>query len=313
MKWNPLVPFEPTSTEIVPQGPQWVAQVKWDGVRLLTYYDGHEVRLFNRKLHERTLHYPEVAAISSYCSAHDVILDGEIIALGEEGTPSFYEVMRRDGIRRMEKVSQLIQTVPITYMVFDMLYVNGEWITDRPLSERQQRLQSVISPTDSVQLAENFPDAAALYQVMQTRGMEGVVAKDLTSSYVINGKDQRWQKKKCYRDLIAVVGGVTLRDQIANSLLLGLYDQEERFWYIGHAGTGKLGKHDWRALTHYIKPLVQSVSPFVNQPSRIRNTLWLRPELTVKIRFAEWRKGHSLRQPSIQAFVDFPAKECVLP
>lgn len=175
MELTPLFPFEPISTEAIPVGPQWIGQVKWDGVRILTYYDGQEVKLFNRKLNERTFHYPEVTDLRSYCHADSVILDGEIIALGPDGKPSFYEVMKRDGLRRLEKVSQIQKLVPVTYMVFDVLYWNDEWVTSYPLSERQQILAKIITPTTHVQLVENFADGDALYRVIEAQGMEGIM------------------------------------------------------------------------------------------------------------------------------------------
>ncbi|MDF2679826.1 MAG: ligase [Brevibacillus sp.] len=310
MELTPVFPFEPISSEVFPEGPQWIAQVKWDGVRVLTYFDGHEARLYNRKLNERTLHYPEITDIRSYCYADSVILDGEVIALGTDGKPSFYEVMRRDGLRRMEKVPQIQKTVPITYMVFDILYLNGEWVTSSPLRERQGLLRKIIAPNAHIQCVEDFTQPEALYNVVEAQGMEGIIMKDLSSTYVVNGKDQRWRKKKYYRDLIAVVGGVTLRNNIVNSLLLGLFDQEGRFWYIGHAGTGRLTQADWRNLTERIKPIVTEHMPFSNLPPRTSDTWWLKPELTAKIVFAEWKEGHSLRQPSIQGFVDIPAQQC---
>lgn len=312
MELTPVNPFEPISSDVFPEGPQWIAQVKWDGVRVLTYYDGEEVRLFNRKQNERTLHYPEIADIHSYFKGDSVILDGEVIALGEDGKPSFYEVMRRDGLRRMEKVPQMQRAVPISYMIFDILYLNGQWVTTFPLRERQELLRRMITPSAHIQFVEDFSSLAGLYKVVEAQGMEGIVMKDLSSTYLINGKDQRWRKKKFYRDLIAAVGGVTLRNKIVNALLLGLFDKERRFWYIGHAGTGKLSQADWRNLTEQIQPLVTEQMPFANRPPRTAETLWLMPELTVKIAFAEWREGHSLRQPSIQGFVEVPAKQCIL-
>ena len=306
---EPIVPFEPISTEKIPEGPNWAGQVKWDGVRLLTYYEGHEVRLFNRKFNERTFHYPELINISEFCSADSIILDGEIIAF-KDGKPSFYEVMKRDGIKKLSHVHAKRKSIPITYMIFDILYLNGRWVTSSPLAERQQMLRDVIKPSDYVQLVDNF-DAKALYEAIKVQEMEGVIIKDLTSTYLINGKDSRWQKKKFYRDIIAVIGGVTIRDYLVSSLLLGLFDHEGKFRYIGHAGTGRLTRNDWRDLTERISPLVQKNMPFINKPPRTTHTVWLRPELTVKIKYAEWADGHSLRQPSIQGFVDVPAHECV--
>ncbi|MGG1661492.1 RNA ligase family protein [Brevibacillus sp. NRS-1366] len=307
---EPIVPFEPIRTELIPEGPNWAGQVKWDGVRILTYYDGHEVRLFNRKFNERTFHYLELINIGEYCSADSIILDGEIIAL-KDGKPSFYEVMKRDGIKKLSNVDVMKKSIPITYMIFDILYVNGQWVTSSPLDERQRLLREVIKTNEYVQLVDNF-EAKALYEAIKKQEMEGIIIKDLTSTYLINGKDSRWQKKKFYRDVIAVVGGVTLRDNLVNSLLLGLYDHEGGFRYIGHAGTGRLTQNDWRNLTERIRPLVQKNMPFVNKPPRITNTVWLQPKITAKIKFAEWVDGHSLRQPSIQAFVDVPAHQCVL-
>jgi bifunctional non-homologous end joining protein LigD len=312
MKIEPFIPFEPIRTDKIPEGNQWIAQVKWDGVRILTYYDGKNVRLFNRKLNERTSHYPELIDLKSYCKAKTVILDGEVIALGADGKPSFHEVMRRDGIRRMERVEQVRQHVPVFYMIFDVVFCNGEWINRLTLAERNKVLSNIIMPADNVRLVTSYSDAKALFNVVQQQEMEGIVLKDINSQYVINGKDSRWQKKKNYQDMIAVVGGATLRHGIVNAVLLGLYDQEGRFWYIGHAGTGKLTASDWRAFTEKIQPLVVGKRPFVNKPERINNTIWIKPVITVKIQYIEWTKGRVIRQPSIQAFVNFPPEECIL-
>lgn len=308
---EPVKPFEPVSTDEIPTGPSWVGQVKWDGVRILTYYDGSEIKLFNRRLNERTYHYPELLDIKKYCGAQSVILDGEVIAL-KDGMPSFYTVMKRDGISNLEKVNTLRKTVPITYMIFDGLYYNGKWITNLPFSERQEILDKIIKPNNYVQLVENFPDAKALYKIVKDKELEGIVIKDITSAYLINGKDRRWRKKKHFRDLIAVVGGVTLRGSIVNSLLLGLYNPKGELWYIGHAGTGKLTQEDWRTLTQNIQPLIQTNMPFTNRPPRYKECIWLKPLLTVKVNFTQWLKGHTLRQPSIQAFVKADPKECIL-
>jgi bifunctional non-homologous end joining protein LigD len=305
-----IIPFEPISTEEIPEGPNWIGQVKWDGVRVLTYLDHNETHLFNRKQNERTYHYPELINPGEYCTARSIILDGEIIAL-KNGKPSFYEVMKRDGIRNLSKVEFARKQVPISYMVFDLLYLEGEWVTSYPLEKRQALLRKIITPNQTVQLVENTRDNKAFFQVVKEHGLEGVVYKDLSSAYQINGKDGRWKKKKFYRDLVAVVGGVTLKNNVVNSLLLGLYDEEGRLWYIGHVGTGKLTQKDWRDLTEGIQPFIQTVMPFSNKPPRLQQTIWLKPMITVKVNFAEWPPGHTLRQPSIQAIVDISARECV--
>ncbi|MFC7440571.1 non-homologous end-joining DNA ligase [Laceyella putida] len=309
---KPIIPMEPKSSELIPHGHDWIAQVKWDGVRALTYCDGHEVRLFNRRLNERTLHYPELTDIQSYCHADSVILDGEIIALGADGKPSFHEVMRRDSIRRMDKVPQVQKLVPITYMIFDVIFKNGEWLNHRSLSERMEILSDIIKPSRSVQMVSSHDDGQALFHVIRQHGMEGIVMKKRNSPYLIGMKKDLWLKVKNYRDLIAVIGGFTLSGGIVNAVLLGLYDDEKRFWYIGHTGTGKLSGQDWRELTERLKPIVIKERPFVNKPERHSDAYWVQPTLTAKIKYAEWTEGHSLRQPSIQAFVDVPPHECLI-
>lgn len=311
MKWTPIIPFEPVESNTIPQGKQWIAQVKWDGVRVCTYWDGKEVKLFNRKRNERTYHYPELLKIDKYIHAKSAILDGEVIAL-KNGKPSFYEVMKRDGIRNLEKISFIQQQVPITYMIFDILYLNHKWVVSSPLSDRLKMLQEIYKPCNHVQLVASFEDGDALFEAVKEQNLEGIVVKDLTSTYPVNGKDRRWIKKKNYHDLIAVVGGVTFRQSIVNSLLLGLFDEENRLWYIGHVGTGKLTQTDWKSFTQMIHPFFQKEMPFVNKPSRNKDATWLKPLITVKIKYTEWIEGHTLRQPSIQAFVKHPLHQCRL-
>lgn len=311
MNWEPIIPFEPVESNAIPQGAQWIAQVKWDGVRICTYWDGNEVKLFNRRRNERTCHYPELLKIEQYVNAESAILDGEVIAL-KNGKPSFYEVMKRDGIRDLKKIPSAQQQVPVTYMIFDILYLNHKWVVSSPLAERLKLLQEIYKPCNQVQLVDGFEDGEALFEAVQEQNLEGIVLKDLTSTYSINGKDRRWIKKKNYHDLIAVVGGVTFRQSIINSLLLGLFDEENRLWYIGHAGTGKLTQTDWETFTRMIRPFLQDEMPFANKPSRIKGAIWVKPLITVKIKYTEWIEGHTLRQPSIQAFVKTPPHQCKL-
>jgi bifunctional non-homologous end joining protein LigD len=145
--------------------------------------------------------------------------------------------------------------------------------------------------------------------------MEGIVSKDIRKGYVIDGKDDRWQKIKNYGDVIAVIGGFTLRGSVVNSVLFGLYDHESKFWYIGHSGTGTMTKVDWQKLTERLLPLVIKDRPFHNKPERHADAIWTRPEVTAKIKYTEWRwkEGRSMRQPSIQGFVDVAPEECTFP
>ncbi|OZB95976.1 RNA ligase family protein [Paenibacillus sp. XY044] len=311
MPFTPIAPFEPIMTDALPSGEQWIAQIKWDGVRMITYYDGEDVQLVNRKGNNRTRQYPELLDIASYCRADSVILDGEIIAL-VNGVPSFHQVMKRDSLRVEQQIKARVQQVPIVYMIFDILYYNGEWVNGRPLRERQQLLEEAVIPTGHVQLVPSYTDVPLLYDVSVQHRLEGIVVKDINSVYALGGKDKRWQKRKNIQDVNAVVGGVTFRDGIVNALLLGLYTEDGRLVYIGHAGTGKLKVADWRSITERAADMAVKERPFANQPERQKGAVWIRPEWVVKVNFLEWTPGGTLRQPSIQAFVDVPPGDCRL-
>jgi bifunctional non-homologous end joining protein LigD len=306
---NPVVPFEPIVAQDKPKGEDWIAQIKWDGVRMLCYFDGTQVSLINRKLNNRTLQYPEFLNPARYSNASSFILDGEIIALSD-GRPSFHEVMKRDNLRSAKSIERGVKQTKVTYMIFDVLFCKGSWVVDQTLKERQKLLESIIIPQNDVQIVQNFTDAEALYTLMEQYQMEGIVYKHINSSYLIDGKDKRWQKRKVMHDLFAVVGGVTFRGKIVNALLLGLYDEKGLFVYIGHAGTGKLSNQEWRELTERIQPLIRSSRPFVNEPERSKDAFWLEASLVVKVQFLEWTGGGTMRQPSIQAIVKLPTNQC---
>ena len=308
---KPIIPFEPIAVNQIPTGENWVAQIKWDGVRILSYCEGGEVRLINRRQNDRTMQYPELQDPKAYCSASSFILDGEMIAL-DSSRPSFHEIMKRDSVRREQSVRLATKQTPVTYMVFDVLYVDGEWVHERTLAQRQQLLRDIIIPQAYIQIVQNFTDGQALYDVMLKHEMEGIVCKDLNSTYVCDGKDKRWQKKKIFRDLYAVIGGVTLQHGVANALLLGLYNDTGALLYIGHAGTGTFSRKGWEELTERLRPLIIERSPFSNEPKRSRDALWVKPEIVVKVEYMEWTPGHTMRHPTLQGIVEMSKEECTL-
>ncbi|GGG02319.1 DNA ligase [Paenibacillus aceti] len=311
MKITPVVPFEPIRVFEFPQGEPWIAQVKWDGVRMLAYIEHGQVRLINRRGNERSLQYPEFMDPSAYCRADSAILDGEMIAIAG-GKPSFQEVMKRDSLRRQQEITFAVQRIPVVYMIFDILYCNGQWVTDQPLVQRQQLLQDYVLPSSLVQLVPNVDDASRLFSVMKERGWEGIVCKQFDSSYAIGGKDDRWRKIKLAYDLYAVIGGVTYRDEMVNAVLLGLYDSQGRLIYIGNAGMGKWKGDDLTRITEEARRLAVPQRPFAEFPGRVKGAVWLKPELTVKLQFAEWTSGGTMRQPVLQGWANVPPEACVL-
>lgn len=306
-KIKPIKPFEPIVTEIIPNDDNWIGQVKWDGTRILVYSSDKNIQIFNRNLNERSKQYPELMTPQVYSNTKNFIIDGEVIAF-KDGVPSFYEVMKRDKIKNIEKNKELIEITPIVYMVFDLLSINNKWITTLPLIERQKILKEMIIPNSHIQVVENFSDTEALFDACIENDLEGAVFKDLNSTYIINGKDNRWLKKKKNQDIVAIVGGVTIKGSLVKSLHLGLYNEKKQLVYIGSVGTGKLTKEDWQQFTVAINSFIQENSPFENFASK--DSVWLEPIITVKVHFLEWINGKKLRHPVIEAFVSINPEEC---
>src|SRR5699024_3944250 len=123
------------------------------------------------------------------------------------------------------------------------------------------------------------------------------------SPYIIGGKKDSWVKGKNTLDIIGVIGGFTLRGNTVNALLVGLYDGEGHLYYIGHVGSGKLSMKGWRDLTEKLRPLIMDQKPFINPPERDRDTYWVSPNKTVKIKFTEWTKDGTMRQPTIESLM----------
>ncbi|BBI31816.1 ATP-dependent DNA ligase [Cohnella abietis] len=302
MEWLPLAPFEPISATQIPTGEQWIAQIKWDGVRMLTYFDGQEVRLFNRRLNERTMQYPELSQPSTFCRSSSFIIDGELIAF-DENKPSFHEIMKRDSLRRLDHIERAVKRTPVVYMIFDVLYIEGKSVMDKPLLERQALLNEYIIPHDNIQVVQNFSDASQLLKVMKAHQMEGIVCKNTESTYSVAGKDKRWQKIKIFYDLHAIVGGITLNHDTVNSMLLGLYNATGEFVYIGHSGPGKLAGMELQNLTNQAKAAIIPEMPFMNKPERYKDVLWVNPQIIVKIQYMEWTTHGTMRHPTVQAIV----------
>lgn len=307
---KPIKPFEPVTSATIPSSPHSIAQVKWDGVRVLAYFDKQQLKLYNRSLNERTATYPELQELPSLAHSDSFILDGEIVSLDDKGEPSFHDVMRRDRLKKAHQIAKGVEVNPIFYMVFDIIFWDGKWVNDRPLNERLGILKEELDQNNSVRLVQSHENGEQLFAVIKDKGMEGIVWKDLNSSYVINGKSDSWKKIKNYQDIFATVCGVTLRGKIINTFLLGLYDSHNQLRYIGSAGTGKLKNDEISRLSEMIPSAKQATSPFLEFDSSRKDIVWLSPEIIVKVTYLEWTNDQRLRQPVVQTITDGNPKTC---
>jgi DNA ligase D-like protein (predicted ligase) len=273
----------------------WLLERKLDGVRCVARKDGRDVRLESRTGKDHTGTYPEVVAAVGAQRASDVLLDGEVVAFDGEQT-SFSRLQQRMGVTSPSR--ELVAAYPVVYCVFDLLDVDGEDLTDRPLLERRARLTKAIRPRAALQLTEAWSDDSERRFAEACRaGWEGLIAKRADAPYA-PGRSKRWLKLKCAWEQELVIGGFT--DPAGSrtdfgALLVGYYE-DGRLRYAGKVGTG-YSAATLRELGARLRDHETRESPFVDARPVPRGTHWVRPELVAQIGFAEWTNDGRLRQP----------------
>lgn len=303
-------PMEPVSRKEPFDSPDYLFQVKWDGVRMLAFVSAGAVRLQNRNLNDRTRQYPELQQLARSVKASTAILDGEVVAF-YQGKPSFPRVIKRDLSSRDSHIRGLVEEVPVHYILFDILYLDGTRVTPLPLTDRYSLLSTIVLPTPQIMVTDNYDTGRALFTAVAEQGLEGIVAKHRNSPYLPGKKDARWLKVKVRNRRLCVVGGYTTRGSVANALLLGAYDRDQ-LHYVGKASSG-LSHQEWRTITGYLAGNEQPHPPFVNPPRGRPGTFhWVRPALTVRVEFSEWTGEMHLRAPVITGFGTAAPEECVL-
>jgi bifunctional non-homologous end joining protein LigD len=289
-------PMLATLAKDVPPGDEWLFEVKWDGYRAIADVHGGEVTLTSRKGNDLTGRFESVAkAIERAVKTPDCVLDGEVCALDEEGRATFSAMQQgKSGTRYV-------------FVAFDVLEVEGEPLVDRPLTERQERLATLIDRRNrTVQLSDPFDDGPALFKAAQEQQFEGIVAKKRDSRYFPGKRSREWLKIKTHGKQEFVIAGYTRgqgrRSGRFGSLILG-YRQGDELVYAGNVGTGFTDQEIDRLLSK-LKPLERKAPPFREVPKmpKVRKNaiVWVEPELVAEIEFVEWTHDGRLRAPSYQ-------------
>jgi methyl-accepting chemotaxis protein len=219
--------MEPILIDYVVEGKEWIHQVKWDGIRGLCYIDNGSTRLYTRSGRERTEWYPEISGIGKNLNCVKVVLDGELIVLNEKGVPSFHHIMSRERVKRKERLSYYMEEYPVQYMVFDILYKDGQDLRAMPLCERKKILDNTLESNGIIQPVTDYRDGKALFFAMKEKKMEGIVSKHIKSRYIAGKKHRKWYKTKIKKRIFAVVCGAKLNGKEIKSLILGEYDKNE--------------------------------------------------------------------------------------
>jgi len=311
--FEPFRPMEPKLDESqrIFTNPNYIYQVKWDGVRGIVHSSPGKVKIFNKKMRDKTLQYPELQVLGNL--DYDLILDGELVVL-RSGVPNFSEIIRRDFASERMKIKTLASSLPITYCIFDIIYWNGQKLNNISWGQRQKFLLKVkedLASFKNMHFTESFEKGRELFEVVKANELEGIVAKDINSFYEIGQKTGKWVKIKYRRQKHCAVCGYTLKNLRPSALLLGLYNENGELVYVGRAGSGLTGEI-FNQLVLLSKDMIVEKPPVVNPPRENLKYVWLEPRLSVLVEYAEWTEEMSLRSPVVKGFTKISPKECFL-
>ena len=281
----------------------WAYEFKWDGVRAVLYVEGGRVRALSRNDRDVTASYPELRGLGEALGSLQAVLDGEIVALDKQSRPSFEALQPRMNTTEPSRVRRLAESVPITYMIFDLMHLDGHSALAIAYEERRRLLESLelagshwaLSPSES-------GGGAVMLEAARGAGLEGIVAKRLDSPYRPGVRDPSWQKVKNFRTQSVVIGGWAggqghLEGDLG-ALLLGI-PGNGGLDYVGRVGTG-FNAVERSALRSRLSALVRTTSPFagVVPRSEAAGVTWVEPQLVGEVRFTEWTRSGRLRQPA---------------
>jgi bifunctional non-homologous end joining protein LigD len=274
-------------------------EFKWDGIRAVAFSETGTWRLMTRNREDVTRRYPELRALSDRLGAHAAILDSEVVALGPNGVPSFEQLQQRIGLNSESEIRRMMKEVPVIMMIFDLLYLDGRSLLGTPYVERRSALEDLKLSSPHWQTPEyRVGDGTAMFEASKRSGLEGILAKRLTSLYEPGRRSGAWMKAKNRLEQEFVVGGWLdgqgRRQGSVGSLLVG-YWEDGKLVYAGRVGSG-FSDRTLDELDRLLAPLAREQSPF-GKGSLPRGAQFVEPKLVVEVEFAEWTAAGQLRAP----------------
>lgn len=282
----------------VPAGPEWTHEVKWDGMRVLADAGADRVRLTSRNENDVSVSFPELAGLAG----RDLLLDGEVVAF-DDGRPSFAALAERMHVRQLRRAEALAESRPVTYLVFDLLRLDGRDLTREPLAVRRELLEGLGLTDVAWQVPGTYDDGAMLLEATRQQQLEGVVSKRLSSRYEPGARSRHWLKFPHRHRTSWVVGG--WRPETGSQTRLGAVlvgePTAEGLVFRGRVGSGIAGRTG-PLLKELLAPLTTDRSPFRDDVPRedARGTQWVEPQVVVDVESLGLGGQGRLRQPAFR-------------
>jgi bifunctional non-homologous end joining protein LigD len=301
-----IKPMKATAVTELPEGDEWIYEVKWDGYRALALKQGDDVRLLSLKGKNLTSDFPSVAEAAREVNAETAVIDGEVVAIDARGCPSFQALQNRASSGRDWQ---------ILYYAFDLLNLEGEDYTHKPLQERRAKLRAVLGGSAVRYNAELAGSAEAVLKTVRAAGLEGIVAKQRDSIYRAGTRVTTWLKLKIDKSQEFVIGGYKPDAGSFQSILSGYYEGK-KLLFAGKVRQG-FNPASRRRLLESMRPLLTSKCPFDNLPTsrkshfgegitteEMKELCWLKPKLVAQIAFTEWTDYGLLRHATFHGLRD---------
>jgi bifunctional non-homologous end joining protein LigD len=295
-----LKPMLARAGDLPPDDDRWAYEIKWDGVRALAYSEPGRIRFESRNGNDVTASYPELRPLNRALSSHHAILDGEIVAFDEHGRPSFARLQSRMHVSSESAARRRAKEVPVAYVAFDLLWLDGHPLLELPYAERRARLLELGLDGTAWRTPEHvIGDGAAVLEASVANGLEGVVAKKLDSAYEPGRRSACWLKVKNVRREDVVVGGwvpgAGRRSDRIGALLVGV-EEHGALRYAGRVGTG-FTEAELDRLAGVLER--REESPFAAGGTRPpRESVFVAPTRVAEVEFTEWTSDGMLRHPS---------------
>ncbi len=280
--------------------PRFLYEIKWDGTRCLFFIENQKIRLQNRRLRDITYRYPEFWDLPKQISRDGIVLDGEIVVL-REGRPVFRLLQEREHVVSPVKIEALAKRLPATYMVFDLLYLDGESIMDRPLRERRELLAEIIPESPYVVESRYILEkGTTFFEHVIAQGFEGVMAKEIESPYLPGKRVDFWLKFKPRQKRKCLVVGYLLRPDGTLKSLLVAEPTEEGLVFRGRVASGLNTKLSDELLSILPKLEMEKPPPMKGLDKAPRGAKWVRPEIECVVSFQELTSHQQFRAPVLE-------------
>jgi bifunctional non-homologous end joining protein LigD len=301
-------------------GDKWAYEIKWDGIRALGYVDQSRWCMLSRRLEDVSARYPELEPIAEALEGRSAILDGEVVALDENGRPRFQLIQSRMGLTSPGMIQARVKQQPVDYVIFDLLHLDGHCVLDLPYVQRRELLEELGLDGPRWRTPRyRHGGGPELLEAARRQGLEGLVAKRCDSPYRPGKRTGEWIKMRVWRRQEFVIGGYIpgegSRARRVGSVLVGYYDKRrselgkgepQTLRFAGAVGSG-LSEKQIDFLTTELHKREIPESPFdVGAPAgpKARLAVWCTPELVCEVAWTEWTNEGTLRQPAFKGLRD---------